>query len=73
MKRGGSWCDGRISKAVTEQLDVLSTRAGDGSTTSRTRDAATALRDLLDRREGAYETAARPVVAKNAELSSRLA
>lgn len=35
--------------------------------------AAAALRDLLDRREATYETAARHVVEKNAELYRRLA
>lgn len=35
--------------------------------------AAAALRDLLDRREAAYETAAAHVVEKNAELYRRLA
>ena len=35
--------------------------------------AAAALRDLLDRREAAYEAAAAHVVEKNAELYRRLA
>lgn len=35
--------------------------------------AAAALRDLLDRREAAYEAAAAQVVEKNAELYRRLA
>ncbi len=35
--------------------------------------AAAALRDLLDRREAAYETAARYIVDKNTDLYRRLA
>jgi predicted transcriptional regulator len=35
--------------------------------------AAAALRDLLDRREAAFDTAAQLVLAKNAELYRRLA
>lgn len=63
----------RLSFELTEaqqgQLDAIAQRLN----VSADALAAAALRDLLDRREAAFEAAAAHVVEKNAELYRRLA
>ena len=58
-----------LSEAQQGQLDAIAQRLNVPAEAL----AAAALRDLLDRREEGYETAAQRVIEKNADLYRRLA